>query len=484
LEAEQSLLGGLLLDNSTWDRAADIVAERDFHRYEHRLIFGAIGALIGADRPADVITVYEQLQTQGKAKESGGLTYLNQLAQSVPSAANMGRYAEIVRERAHGRQASQLRAQVAALAKGPSSAADIVPELREIVEKLATPHRDTAQRFPLLTRDQLTSLPRVAQRIHGIFPREGCAAVYGPSGCGKSFLTCDMLAAIGTGELWFGRRVERGKCVYVALEGQGGVPRRVQAWESQHERRFPETLFLLEPFRLNDPLDVEGLCQAIKGAGGADVVVIDTLSRAAPDADENASADMGRILEGVHELQSSIGGLVILVHHAGKDTAKGMRGHSSLFAALDAAVEVSRVGDRREWKLAKAKDGEDGVSSAFELRVVDVGEDEEGQAITSCVVRELTASDDSSPTTPSPPRGGNQRVVFEALLPLFRGSHTFGRGGAPQIRPCVTIEEAIEGVRGKLAVDPKRHRERTQSAINGLIASGNLGSGEGWLWLR
>src|SRR3954468_10859050 len=100
IEAEQSVLGGLLLDNGAWDRAVDAVAEHDFYRYEHRLIFGAIGALIGANRPADVITVYEQLQTQGKADESGGLTYLNQLAQSVPSAANMRRYAEIVRERA------------------------------------------------------------------------------------------------------------------------------------------------------------------------------------------------------------------------------------------------------------------------------------------------------------------------------------------------------------------------------------------------
>ena len=100
VEAEQSVLGGLLLDNSAWDRAGDLLTDSDFYRYEHRHIYGAIGALVAASKPADVITVFEQLQSLGKADECGGLVYLNALAQSVPSAANMRRYAEIVRERA------------------------------------------------------------------------------------------------------------------------------------------------------------------------------------------------------------------------------------------------------------------------------------------------------------------------------------------------------------------------------------------------
>jgi replicative DNA helicase len=100
IEAEQSVLGGLLLDNGAWDRAADLLTESDFYRYEHRAIFLAVGGLINASKPADVITVFEQLQSLGKAEECGGLKYLNDLAQSVPSAANLRRYAEIVRERA------------------------------------------------------------------------------------------------------------------------------------------------------------------------------------------------------------------------------------------------------------------------------------------------------------------------------------------------------------------------------------------------
>ena len=98
-EAESSVLGGLLLDNNSWDKVADLLAEADFYRYEHRLVFASITSLVNANRPADVFTVFEQMQSQGKAEEIGGLAYLNSLAQYVPSSANIRRYAEIVRER-------------------------------------------------------------------------------------------------------------------------------------------------------------------------------------------------------------------------------------------------------------------------------------------------------------------------------------------------------------------------------------------------
>mgnify|MGYP006282731665 CR=1 FL=1 len=100
LEAESSVLGGLLLDNSAWDRVGDLLSDSDFYRYEHRLVFSAVSALINGSRPADVITVFEHLQSLGKADEVGGLAYLNSLAQYVPSASNIRRYGEIVRERA------------------------------------------------------------------------------------------------------------------------------------------------------------------------------------------------------------------------------------------------------------------------------------------------------------------------------------------------------------------------------------------------
>jgi replicative DNA helicase len=104
IEAESSVLGGLLLDNGAWDRVGDVLIDADFYRYEHRLVYAVVGKLINETKPADVITVHEELQRQGKADEIGGLAYLNSLAQYVPSASNIRRYAEIVRERSILRQ--------------------------------------------------------------------------------------------------------------------------------------------------------------------------------------------------------------------------------------------------------------------------------------------------------------------------------------------------------------------------------------------
>jgi replicative DNA helicase len=100
IEAEQSVLGGLLLNNEAWDSVGDLLLDHHFYRWEHRLIYAVLGQLINASHPADVITAYEQLKSQGRADECGGLAYLNALAQSVPSAAGIRRYAEIVREQA------------------------------------------------------------------------------------------------------------------------------------------------------------------------------------------------------------------------------------------------------------------------------------------------------------------------------------------------------------------------------------------------
>jgi len=100
IEAEQSVLGGLMLDNAAWDRVADVVSEQDFYRRDHRLIFQAVGALSEESRPFDVVTLAEWLESHGCLDEAGGLAYLGELARNTPSAANIVAYADIVRERA------------------------------------------------------------------------------------------------------------------------------------------------------------------------------------------------------------------------------------------------------------------------------------------------------------------------------------------------------------------------------------------------
>lgn len=240
------------------------------------------------------------------------------------------------------------------------------------------------QRFTPISAGALANLASQAWRVKGVLPAEGVAALYGPSASGKSFLGLACAAAIADGTPFFGHATKPAAVLYVGLEGEGGYRGRIVAWQRHHGREMPDDVrFLMQQFRLTDSQDVSDLAAICPARC---VVIIDTLNRAAPGMDENSSRDMGMAIEGAKTLQRLTAGLVVLVAHTGKDTAKGLRGHSSLFAALDAAILVSRDGDLRSWKVDKAKDGKDGDAHRFRLTIVDIGTDEDGDTITSCVV--------------------------------------------------------------------------------------------------
>ncbi|MBC7944063.1 MAG: replicative DNA helicase, partial [Burkholderiales bacterium] len=107
-DAEQSLLGGLLFDNSAWDKIADVVSAADFYRGDHRLIFSHICKLIERSHPADVVTVAESLESNKELQGVGGIEYLGALNRNTAGAANIRRYAEIVRERAIMRRLAEV----------------------------------------------------------------------------------------------------------------------------------------------------------------------------------------------------------------------------------------------------------------------------------------------------------------------------------------------------------------------------------------
>jgi replicative DNA helicase len=144
IESESSVLGGLLLQPEAWDRVGDLLHDSDFYRYEHRLIFSAIGQLALANKPVDVITVFEHLQRSGLEESAGGLPYLNSLAQYVPSAMNIRRYAEIVRERAIRRKMAAAGDRIAAMAYGADGRD--VAELQDEAEAMILGVGDEASR--------------------------------------------------------------------------------------------------------------------------------------------------------------------------------------------------------------------------------------------------------------------------------------------------------------------------------------------------
>jgi replicative DNA helicase len=165
IEGESSVLGGLLLDNNAWDRVGDVLVEGDFYRYEHKLIFGAIGALVNGSKPADVITVFEHLQSQGKAEEIGGLAYLNSLAQYVPSASNIRRYAEIVRDRSILRKLVSASDEIATNAFNPQGRAvsQIVDESEQKIFNIGEQGKRNKQGFQGMDTLVVNLLDRVQE---------------------------------------------------------------------------------------------------------------------------------------------------------------------------------------------------------------------------------------------------------------------------------------------------------------------------------
>lgn len=356
-----------------------------------------------------------------------------------------------------------------------------------LAELLDKPH-SPAMRYRLLSAAEVASQPPLRWLVRGLLPEWGIAATYGDSGTGKSFLALDMAAAIADGSSWFAHKVKQAPVVYLALEGEAGFSGRVKAWELHHKRELPPALrFILQPFNLRSPQDIAEIVQAVKASGGAGgLLVLDTLNRAAGGADENSSQDMGQLIEAAKALQLALGGCVLLVHHSGKDASKGLRGHSSLRAALDAAIEVTRIGDGREWKVDKAKDGSDSEAHPFRLVVVEVGTHDDGEAITSCAV-EPVDNHTRQFRRVLPPKSGNQRVIWDALGVLLRRAGDTRPADAPESlptnRPAVKLDAATEQLRERLACDPKRKTERTQEALTGLHAKGLIVIDGGYVWV-
>ncbi|HWU34761.1 MAG TPA: replicative DNA helicase [Methylovorus sp.] len=181
VEAEQSVLGGLLLENEAIDRIADLLGPADFYRHDHRLIFEHIARLIERNRPADIVTVAESLENSAELSGVGGIAYLGALAQNTPTAANIRRYAEIVHERAVMRKLVEVGSGIAESAYNPQGrdAQQLLDEAEAKIFQIAEGGRKTSQGF----LDMKTILPKVADRIDYLYQRENQGGVTGvPTG--------------------------------------------------------------------------------------------------------------------------------------------------------------------------------------------------------------------------------------------------------------------------------------------------------------
>jgi len=332
-----------------------------------------------------------------------------------------------------------------------------------------------SQGFTLLGINDLAALPPTEHLVKGILPSSGLAAIYGPSGSGKTFLALDLIMAIACQSDWFGHKVKNVPVTYVGLEGKGGINNRIQAWCIKNPTLTPMNFkIILDNFDLLNKTNVIELAQTITATQmHQGVVVIDTLNQASPAADENSSQDMGAIIKHLKLLQEMTSGLVLIIHHTGKNTNQGLRGHSSLKAALDANIEV-KDGEKRSWLLEKSKDGEDGKSFGFRLEVQGLGVDGDGDPITSCTVER----DHSAIFVKPEPSGSKQKVAFKAVKQVLANS-TDKR---------MSVEAAVSEIANSLITTPTNKRNNSARQLLGsLMAGGFLSSelvnNEGWIWL-
>ena len=241
-------------------------------------------------------------------------------------------------------------------------------------------------RFAVLPIVALMRRERPEYIVKPVLPRAGFAIVYGPPASGKSFVILDLTMAIARGVPWRGHRVQQGRVVYIAAEGAGGFRNRVEAYMLANELDdVPDFLTITDAPNLMERKDIKDLIASI---GKADVIVVDTLAQTTPGANENAGEDMGRMLAHCAALHRASGAIVLLVHHSGKDSGKGARGWSGLRGAADAEFEVVREGNARALRVTKMKDGDDTGTFGFQLQNVLLGQDADGDDITSCVVVE------------------------------------------------------------------------------------------------
>ena len=367
----------------------------------------------------------------------------------------------------------------------PIGVGSLYKRAMELGGQLSKPPSFPSGTYKLLTGNDLRAMPTVKWRLKGVFPYEGLAALYGPSASGKSFLATDLGVALAEGNRWFGIRTTQSKVIYVALEGESGFKNRVAAWELENNRTLPANMFMvMQPFQITNPTDVNELAATIPHDS---VVIVDTLNRAAPTSDENSSKEMGGILQACKWLQGLIGGLVVLVHHTGKDKIRGARGHSSLFAALDGAIEVDRTNEKRSWSIVKAKDGQDGKSFPFNLKIHNLGQDSDGDEITSCTIERALPNIFAKPQ----PQGLKQQAAFKALKGHIATlvNPPLGLAGSPSGMPCMKFEDAVSYLAGTLTTTAKNKRSNeARRLLAGLTHSGHIDTGfdansDSWCWI-
>src|SRR5579859_1480226 len=335
VEAEQSVLGGLLLDNTAWDKIADMIGESDFYRADHRLIYRHVSKLIGNSRPADVITVSESLESTRELDSIGGLAYLGTLAQNTPTAANIRRYAEIVREKAVLRGLSAIADDIQAGCLTPiASAEEIATTAEAAMLRLLDRAMDDPVRLHQAIGETLAEVDARRERgdaysglltgfedldavTAGLEPGQLVIIAARPS-VGKTALACniaDHVAAAGEAVLFHTLEMQRREVSMRILAARTGVPvsaMRAGTGSDDHWRRMTDMHGKTEktPLYIDDRgaisvAYVRAKARRLKREAGLSLIVIDYL-QLMRGAGDNRTQEIGGLSRGLKALAKEL----------------------------------------------------------------------------------------------------------------------------------------------------------------------------------
>lgn len=230
--------------------------------------------------------------------------------------------------------------------------------------------------------------------VKGWIDRGSISVVYGPSNVGKSFWALNIAHHVSSGIPWGGRRVRQGRVIYIAAEGGASFYNRVAALENPQFFVLPGAITLTGQNSQAAPLSEVLQHLAATGGDSIDLIVIDTLARVMGGLDENNAPDIADLVRNLDLIRRATGAHVMLIHHSGKDTGRGARGHSSLRAAIDTEIELKRddLGIITA-EVTKQRDGPTGCKFNYQLRQVDLGRDQDGDQITTCLVEPVDTAE-------------------------------------------------------------------------------------------
>jgi archaellum biogenesis ATPase FlaH len=311
--------------------------------------------------------------------------------------------------------------------------------------------------------------------IKDFLPLATLGVIFGESGSGKSFLCYDLCAAVARGmEDWNGKRITKGRVLYVVAEGEAGFVNRINAY--CHQQGISPDDFQVDYIsdltpNLLEPAMITDLIKDIKKREAYDLIVMDTFAQVMPGANENSGEDVGKALAECKRIHRHTGAMVLLVHHSGKDASKGARGWSGLRAAADVELEVLRADDMRSVSVTKLKDGQDGTQIGFKLHTVILGEDEDGDDITSCIV-EYTDTGRVKAT-------GTKRIGKNELLVLKVVHEVCGL----EVGSKVPLDTVLDAVVAQTAEPGRNTRGNANRSLKALSAKNSVFVEDGMVWI-